>query len=190
MKKICLSLFMLAVCLYLSAGCKENKEKSKQIVRITEQQSEKPVPPEHEEEPELAGLEERLESSITLDTEKKTRKEIFRNTSGYPVKVVLDEFNDEGLIIKTTEKNGQGYIVNQEELSYDKDGNLIKRVVLDGKYKGLVYTYKIIAKNHLGHWTKREEYTSGKLRYTEVRMLEYVEGDTIPRVVELKRIEP
>lgn len=96
MKKICLSLFMLAVCLYLSAGCKENKEKSKQIVRITEQQSEKPVPPEHEEEPELAGLEERLESSITLDTEKKTRKEIFRNTSGYPVKVVLDEFNDEG----------------------------------------------------------------------------------------------
>lgn len=132
---------------------------------------------------ELAGIGRQEQSEITLDPVNRTRKEIYRNASGYPERTILDKFNEQGWVLTHTEKNARGTITLQQQFEYDADGNAIRSTITAGKDKGQVITYKILKRSPWRHWTEREVIIDNKIQETEIRTLEYDEGDSIPRII-------
>lgn len=187
MQKLVIITILLA--LGVVSGCKENKEKSSRATAELASES-KPVglPAEEASEPELVGIAEPINSEIVTDIEKKTRRQIFKNDAGRPMRVVIENFDDLGRVVKCTEKDARGKVTMAYTLTYDADGNEVKKEIVDGPYKGVVYTYIIIAKDAYNHWTEREEYVKGELKGREVRELEYTDGDSIPIVSSVKRL--
>ncbi len=171
------ALTCLCACICVSCHNQPNRQSALPHTPKTEKNASAAQPSE------LAGIGQQEQSEITLDPVKRTRKEIYRNASGYPERTILEHFNKKGWVMTHTEKNARGMVTLQQKFEYDTDGNAIRCTITAGKEKGRVITYKILKRSVWRHWTEREVIISNKSQGTEIRTLEYDEGDSIPRII-------